>query len=52
MDEIKMMFLTVVTVAVAFTVGYITGKSLDTWQAVEVARLRCAPSAAPAGSAP
>lgn len=25
---------------------------VDAWQAVETARLRCAPSAAPAGSAP
>lgn len=27
-------------------------KGIDSWRAVEVARLRCAPSAAPAGSAP
>lgn len=52
MNEMKMYMTMICVLAVAITVGFVAEGAFDAWQAVEVARLRCAPSAAPAGNAP
>jgi len=52
MDDLKWLIWLSCIVTFAATLGYIADRGFETWQAVESARLRCAPSAAPATSAP
>lgn len=52
MNEMKLYLRLIITMVIAITVGVLVESGIDAWKAVETSRLRCAPSAAPSGSAP